>query len=248
MTRRGGEFSAHLVPAEVLSEALTKPTVRAESVLDGIFAQSVVVVESDGDRLVYQTVLEVLSAELHLDVHLATVGGIGGIADTCKLYRTLKIPVAIIADLDMITDKKRLRRVLEIMTSADIANDLSEQSEAIMDAIKKLPPNIDLQKLRHQLGEIVASDSAWNVDSDIELRRKLNRLAQQLDRLRRIKRGGLAEFPPIIANPLNKLLNNLSKYGVFLVPVGELEGWLSDEGITESKEIKCHHCPDHAPE
>lgn len=52
LTRRGREFSAHLVPAEVLAEAVAKPTVRAESVLDGIFAQSVVVLEADGDRLV----------------------------------------------------------------------------------------------------------------------------------------------------------------------------------------------------
>jgi len=55
LVRVGSRFSAHLVPAAVLAEAVEKPTVRAESVLDGIFAQSVVVIEADGDRLVYQT-------------------------------------------------------------------------------------------------------------------------------------------------------------------------------------------------
>ena len=51
LTRRAEKFSAHLVPPTVLTEALAKPTLRAESVLDGIFAQSVVIVEADGDRL-----------------------------------------------------------------------------------------------------------------------------------------------------------------------------------------------------
>jgi hypothetical protein len=75
MTRDQGGFTAHLVPAEVLEEALARPTMRAESVLDGIFAQSVVVIEGDGDRLVYQTVWETLKDELDLDVHFAAVGG-----------------------------------------------------------------------------------------------------------------------------------------------------------------------------
>jgi hypothetical protein len=86
LTRQGRKFSAHLVPAGILADAVAKPTVRAESVLDGIFAQSVVVLEADGDRLVYQTAWETLAEELRLDVHFAAVGGTGGIADTCNLY------------------------------------------------------------------------------------------------------------------------------------------------------------------
>jgi hypothetical protein len=238
MTRREGKFTAHLVPADVLSDALAKPTVRAESVLDGIFAQSVIVVEADGDRLVYQTVLETLSSELRLDVHLATVGGTGGIADTCKLYQRLKIPVAVIADLDMITDPKRLRRVLEVMTSAELVEQLCTLATSVMEDIKSLPPNVDIQEIRTSLRELVASDTIWAVDSDIEARRQLSRAAQQLDRLRRLKRGGIRAFPHQIRSQLEVLSAGLVKCGVFLVPVGELEEWLADAAVKESKESK----------
>lgn len=238
MTRRDGEFLAHLVPAGVLSEALTKPTVRAESVLDGIFAQSVVVVEADGDRLVYQTVWETLAAELRLDVHLAAVGGVGGIADTCKLYRTLKIPVAVIADLDMITDPGRLRQVMESMATESVTADICARSASVMVAIKKLPPTADPDSLRSRLREVVATDSSWKAEGDIATRRELNRIAQQLDRLRRLKRGGVSAFPTDIERPLRELLRRLSDCGVFLVPVGELEEWLADAAIGESKENK----------
>jgi hypothetical protein len=235
MSRRGGQFRAHLVPAEVLSEALTKPTVRAESVLDGIFAQSVIVVESDGDRLVYQTVLETLSTELHLDAHIATVGGVGGIADTCKLYKALKIPVAVIADLDMITDTKRLRRILDILTSNDVADSLTERTQSILDIIKKLPSPIEPQSLRQNIREIVGDDTNWKVGNDAKLRKVFAGIAQALDKPGRIKRGGLSEFPTV---PLGELLDDFAKNGLFLVPVGELEGWLSGAKITESKEVK----------
>src|SRR5256885_3044640 len=38
LTRRHRRFSAHLVPHEALADAVSRPTVRAEAVLDGIFA------------------------------------------------------------------------------------------------------------------------------------------------------------------------------------------------------------------
>jgi len=56
--------------------------------------------------------------------------------------------------------------------------------------------------------------------------------------MRKLKRGGIAEFPEIIATPLRTLIESLKIHGVFLVPVGELEEWLAAEGITDSKEIK----------
>jgi AAA domain, putative AbiEii toxin, Type IV TA system len=238
LTRRENNFSAHLVPAEVLAEAVAKPTVRAESVLDGIFAQSVVVLEADGDRLVYQTVWETLSAELRLDIHFCTVGGTGGIADTCKLYRTLKIPVAVIADLDIITDPGRLRKVLEMMTTPDLASSITDRAKAVMDAIKKLPPTVEIKEVRQKLRGLVPEGTTWQDEQDIVVRKELVRLSQQLDRMRRLKRGGVSALSDVIAEPFRQLLTSLKEIGVFLVPVGELEEWLVDANIQESKENK----------
>jgi hypothetical protein len=237
-SRREGKFCAHLVPAEVLADAVAKPTVRAESVLDGIFAQSVVVLEADGDRLVYQTVWEKLSNELRLDVHFATVGGTGGIADTCKLYRTLKIPVAVIADLDVITDPSRLRRVLDVMATEDAARALTVKAAAIMDEIKKLPPTVSTAEARKKMNNLSIASEAWDGEADIEMRRELLRLTQQLDRMRRLKRGGIGALPDNVAQPLRDLVVSLKEFGVFLVPVGELEEWLAGAQIQESKENK----------
>ena len=238
LTRRKNTFCAHLVPAEVLAEAVAKPTVRAESVLDGIFAQSVVVLEADGDRLVYQTVWERLSTELRLDVHFATVGGTGGIADTCKLYRTLKIPVAVIADLDMITDPGRLRKVLDVMTTSDEASALTSAATSVMDAIRELPPTIAPEEVQERLADLGSRSKSWSDNVDIAIRRDLMRVCHQLDRMRRLKRGGVSAFPTDIAERLDSLLARLKRTGVFLVPVGELEEWLVGANIQESKENK----------
>jgi hypothetical protein len=238
LTHDSGSFSAHLVPSDVLREAVAKPTVRAESVLDGMFAQSVVVIEGDGDRLVYQTAWETLSDELNLDVHFASVGGTGGIADTCKLYRTLRIPVAVLADLDVIADPHRIRRVLEEMAPQDRVEPLVAAARSILDSIRRLPPTVDPEIVRESLKSFIGRDLNWLQDEDVQLRSDLNSIAKQLDRMRALKRGGIPSLPDGISRAAQALVKDLETVGVFLVPVGELEEWLVGAGIEESKNNK----------
>jgi predicted ATP-dependent endonuclease of OLD family len=139
LTQSRGQFHARRVPAHELVAALEKPTLRGESILDGIFSEAVVVVEADGDRLVYNTTWETLAKELRLDIHFAAVGGTGGIADTCRLYRTLHIPVVVVADLDLIADPSLLGRVLDAMVNRQISTSLVEKAKAVVNQIRQLP-------------------------------------------------------------------------------------------------------------
>jgi hypothetical protein len=238
MTRVQGAFSAHLVPPDVISNALAKPTLRAESILDGIFSESVMIVEADGDRLVYNTVLETLSSELRLDVHLAAIGGTGGIADTCGLYRKLRIPVAVIADLDVIADVDRLKRIVEVLVPPNEAQSLQDSAKFLIEEVRKLPPTVDETTFKQRLLAISQMGTNWTNADDIPLRRDLNKLANDLDRMRRLKSGGISNFPESISSHLRDLLNKLKTHGIFLVPVGELEGWLAPEHIKSAKSNK----------
>lgn len=204
--------------------------------LDGIFAQGVIVIEADSDRLVYQTTWETMAEEFHQDIHFATVGGTGGIADTCKLYRTLRIPVAVVADLDVITDPAKLKKILEVMTDATQAKKLVEEARTVAEGIRKQPPTISPAAVKDSLAAISLDGDDWVGESDIHVRRELNRLAEQVDRMRQLKRGGIAGLPSSVASAAITLLLKLSSVGVFLVPVGEFEEWLETYKIQESKQ------------
>jgi hypothetical protein len=238
LTRNQGSFVAHRLAADELASALKKPTLRAESVLDGIFSESVVVVEADGDRLVYHTTWETLSKELMMDVHFAAVGGTGGIADICKLYRTFDIPVAVIADLDLVVDLDKLRRILRALIDEDQADALVEQAKVIADEIRKFPPTVDAEGLKRRLSELRDLPMVWENSDDINIRRQLNGLSEDLDRMRRVKDGGLSNLPENISKPLGHLIELLREVGLFLVPVGRLEWWLATEEIAVSKKRK----------
>ena len=224
LKRRGGSFSVHRLSADELVEALNKPTLRAESVLDGVFSESAVVLEADGDRLVYHTAWETLSAELRLDVHFAAVGGTGGIADICTLYRRLDVPVAVIADLDVVADLKRLRRIVISLTSPDAAGPILDKAQLVAEEIRKCPPTVDPSLFSQKLREIGELSTVWENGDDILVHQRLRELTHGLDRMRRIKAGGVVTLPIQISAPLTELVDLLRSIGLFLVPVGELEG------------------------
>src|SRR5262249_46915638 len=170
----------------------------------------------------YQTVWESLSTELHLDVHFAAVGGTGGIAETCRLYRALKIPIAVIVDLDIIADPDKLARIAKAMAGPKEADSLIAEAAGIAEEIRKLPPTVTPDDVRGDLSAIISAPLSWCAEADVACRRELNRIAKNLDRMRTLKRGGVAAFSEPLRGRIEKYIIEMAKAGVFLVPVGEL--------------------------
>lgn len=239
LTQSASGFHATQVSSETLSEAMRKPTVRAETVLDGIFSQAVAIVEADGDRIVYQTAWDKVGAELNFDIHFATVGGLGGIADTCGLYKVLGIPVSVIADLDVVSDKDRFKKIVaSLIDDNDAIKGFTDRVQVVIDLIRDMPPNISEDDTKKKLVELADTTHDWSDGTDTALRSKLNSLSNTLYRMRALKEGGLDDLPEEVSNPLGELATDLREIGLFLVPVGELEWWLKDCGIKSSKRKK----------
>jgi hypothetical protein len=239
LTRRQKAFSAYLVPAAELTDALTRPTLKAEAVLDGIFAQAVIVVEADGDRAVYQAALETLQSDLRIDVHFATVGGTGGIADTARLYRTLQIPIAVVADLDMIVDSDRMAKVLHALVDDAVERQrMIATCKQVAALIRGLPPEAAPTDIAAQLLALSQTRMSWDDDDDIDLKKQLSGIVHSIDRMRRLKKGGVNAYPAELSSSLADVLSDLCDAGLFLVPVGELEEWLAKPKVAMSKSNK----------
>jgi hypothetical protein len=240
LSRHERLFDAHLVPAHELEDALPRPTLRAEAVLDGIFAQGIIVVEADGDRLVYQAAWETIQSEFRIDVHFSTVGGTGGISDTCRLYRTLRIPIAVIADLDMLMDAERIRRVLQsLIGDPSLQDAIFGECKQISEQIRRIPPLISASELANELDSVRCSSMNWDAGEDDVVKRRLRELTTRLDRMGRLKRGGVTSYSDNqLGARISDLLQKLTAFGLFLVPVGELEEWLASHSVGESKSNK----------
>jgi len=225
LTRTNDAFRAHLLDPHTLAQATSKPAVKAEAILQGTFSSGVVVVEGDGDRLVYQAVWQALSQELDPDVSFVAVSGIGGIADACRLYRALRIPVAVVADLDLVSDFDKLHRVVSELADLETANTIVTRARAVVVAIRNLAPSIMAGEVVEVLRSILAMPMNWNTGDDARVVQALGSLRNRLERSRRLKEG-IDALPVDLLQALGQLLNELSALGVFAVPVGELEHWL----------------------
>ncbi len=239
MTRNSSGFSAHYVESSILREALKKPTVRAETILDGIFSQGVAVVEGDSDRTVYQACWEAINDKFNLDIHFATVGGTGGMADTCQMYQILGIPVTVICDLDVLTTPTQLLQILDALSVEEaqletIASEINEVAEYL----QKLPPTVDESQAKKAMAELSEAEYNWKSGDDRTLLTKLSKLRNSINGMRRLKRGGIEALPDEVRPKTLQLIESLAVHGLFILKIGELEEWLSKEGLSASKNNK----------
>ncbi len=155
------------------------------------------------------------------------MGGIGGIADTCRLYRNLKIPVCVIADLDLLRELETFERVVKSLCSAEQTGEVMTATRKIIADTKALGPIYSETELQSKLKAICELKLNWsNVEQLQEVRRTLSGLNAGLSLTARLKSGleSLRSYP--IYPDLEALLATCRRLGLFLVPCGELEGWV----------------------
>ncbi len=226
LTHVGDHFRGELVPYETLRACIERPSTKAEAILDGVFAEAVTIVESEGDRIVYSATRENVVDDFRHDVHFVSVGGIGGIASTCRLYRELRIPQTVIADLDLVLNHDRLNDIVSVL-SPDAKSRILSQAKDIADAVRELGPPIDSDSAKSQLAELSRRNSDWTDGEFKEVRKLLLELADNLSPSARLKRGGVSNLGehPSLRSQLSRLISECVRIGLFLVPVGELEYW-----------------------
>jgi hypothetical protein len=115
---------------------------------------------------------------------------------------------------------------------------LFEKSQSVIEYIRKLSPLIAEVEFGKRLADIAEAPTNWQNGDDFIICKNLRTLSNELDRMHRLKGGGVDGFPDVVATPLKELVASLRKTGIFLAPVGELEGWLASENISESKTNK----------
>ncbi|HEV3438663.1 MAG TPA: TOPRIM nucleotidyl transferase/hydrolase domain-containing protein [Gemmata sp.] len=227
LTRNGSQFSGKKVSHETIRACIDKPATKIETILDGLFAEAIAVVESEGDRLVYSTTWEKIAADFRHDVHFVSVGGLGGMADTCQLYKNLKIPVCLIADLDLLRELGTFESILTALASSEQTWDAMQKCKNIIQQIKALGPIHSESEVDRTLRAILAEPLNWSDTEQLgRVRRALGDLSAGLSETARLKLGLESLSNQAIYHDLKAFLGECRSLGVFLVPCGELEDWV----------------------
>jgi hypothetical protein len=150
-------------------------------------------------------------------------------ADTCQLYKNLKIPVCLVADLDLLRELGTFKSILTALASSDAVRESMQKCQRIIEHIKGLGPLDSVVDVTKELNAILAMSLDWSNSEQLKtVRGKLGDLSAGLSETARLKLGVERLDDNAIKHDLKAYLGDLRSLGVFLVPCGELEDWVPD--------------------
>ncbi len=207
-------------------EAISKdPLARYSGILDAIFYKHVILCESDTDCHFYRTILDTdfVSGDHEPDVLFVQTSGKHRMSKLGDVARGLGVPFSMILDVDVLNDKNLFRRLVN--TAGAEWNEIEPIWKIVYDAInsqrvsltaKQLVSAIEetLQKLNNK--EITAKDFISEVRESVKSNSPWDH----------VKRAGRNALPPgITVENFDALLEICGNFGLWIVPVGELEGF-----------------------
>jgi hypothetical protein len=206
------------------------PIMKFTSVLSGVFHQRVIICESDADCMFYSSVLDIpaVHGSQFPDVLFVQAGGKHRMATLAEALRSLDVDVDVIADFDLLNDESVVEGAVKAL-GGDWA-EVRTQVGPLKAAIEQRKPWLNAVEVAKGIREILdkipsAGEFPRTARADIE---SLFRKASPWDA---IKTAGEAAVPGGDATKhYGKLQALCNAFGLWIVPVGELEGFCRFEG------------------
>lgn len=230
--RDGGCNKVRLLGNDQINQLWGDPLLRYSNIFDGLFHENVVVCESDGDCRFYAAMLDICVGNLQSDLKRPSVmfthcGGKDRLPVVIRALREVDVPVQAVADFDVLSDEYPLRSIVEALgiVWSDIQSDWLKVKKAVDDKKPDLRTDEVKREICALLDEVTTSNLPSKTDTDI--RRVLKRSSPWAH----AKSVGKAFVPSGDSSvACERLLQKLRGVGLFVVEVGELEGFARTVG------------------
>lgn len=213
----------HLTP-EIANQLVSNPILSSQRVIEGIFHSGVVVCEADSDRAVYQSVASIChnSNREILFIHAHNKQTLALVADVLLHTGT---PVAVIADIDILRPQKDLDDTYKVLVGTDVPTELKEMQKRLDSFVDSRPEEEVFIELKQNVTELMQQldEGKHTLEG---ARSALSRIQRETSKWSAIKRNGVDALPVEEKENALKLIAELAKVRLFVVPVGELEGWI----------------------
>lgn len=214
----------NLLPPNATDNLSKSPILSSQRVIEGIFHKGVVVCEADADRAVYQSVASVehMSNQEILFIHSHNKQTH---KDVAKLLIEAKIPVALIVDIDIFNGDADLKNILEILGDSLENVDLLEKRKVIAESVNTVSENEILEHVKNEIR--LFSEQLERGEHTLNgAKSAYKRIEKEFISWKDVKDKGVIGFSSDIQPTAIALINALKAKGIFVVPVGELEGWM----------------------
>lgn len=203
---------------------------RFSRVFDGIFFEHVIICEADADCMFYQSVLNLpsISGDRRPDALFVHAAGKHRMAKLAETLRSLDVPVTVIADIDILDDEGTFRNLFEKLGGN--WEEVRTHWKAVHDAVfSRRPP-----RSAEQIVDLIRTELegvSGNGDFPKERERAIRRVFKDASPWGAMKGSGRNALPPGEATRhFDQLCGNCSDHRLWIVQVGELEGFCRSVG------------------
>ncbi len=230
---------ANVLDSATLNQIIIDPLLSSSRVLEGMFYKGVVATEADADAVFYQRLFQKIgSAD---EVHFVNAHNKQTLKKIIDPYKKLGIKFAMIADADVIRDKREFTDILQVTSDDHLKIQILKEREAIINYFQSQNKYEKLCELRTKTKELVeqtiileTADPDAIASALFDFRQSLKKLRDESDELSEFKKNGRAALPDSLKNNFDTLWSYCANIGLFIVTVGELESWLIDYDLDRS--------------
>jgi len=211
------------ITSEATSKLAKSPLLSSQPVLESIFYSGVGVCEADTDRILYQAVaLREFDNHRVLFVHAHNKQTV---KDVLNLLVEATIPVCAIVDIDIMNSEEDLRNIL-LALKQNLSSEALEMRKKVAMVVEGTPDEMLVGALRDPIAQFLHElDEKKHTPSSA--RSVLRQAYRKLSKWAHVKRHGLVGVPEQERSTAAKLIERAKEFGLFIVPVGELEGWIN---------------------
>ena len=209
----------------------TDPLMKYSSVLSGVFHDRVIICESDSDCMFYSSLLDL--PEVHgsrqPDVFFVHANGKDRMAALAKALRELDVPVDVIADIDILRSDDVLKNIVETLGGNWVA--IESMVNTVCCSIEQHKPWLNAREIKQALLEKLNAMPSEEGEFPRGKRSEIEAIFRKATPWDAVKEAGEAAIPAGQATQQFEMLKEHCKQvGLWIVPVGELEGFCKSIG------------------
>lgn len=216
---------------EIAKDALT----RYSGVFKGIFYKHVIITESDGDCQFYSSILNLksIAGEKQPDVLFVHAAGKHRMAQLAETLRSLDVPVSIIADIDILNEENTFKNLFQTMGGSWV--DIETHWRTVKNDVESRSPPLNSEQIKRLIFKALEPvEGVGGFPKKVE--NAIKTIFKTASPWEGVKQAGRSALKGPSVSHFDQLARKCGERGVWIVPVGELEGFC--------RSIEARHGPD----
>lgn len=229
ITREGDSNSFSVLDNEKLGTVWSDPLLKYSNIMSSLFHKTVVLCESDSDCRMYSLIEGRMkqAAGRYSETLFIHCGGKQRMARTASALRALDIDVRLIPDIDVLNDENVFRGILQAFGIG--WDEVKDNYKTFVSNLHSPKEKVERARAKALIGAVLDGSGEQFLSRD-EITR-INDAVSTVSKWKALKLSGEAAIPAgDAARAYGRIDGLLRAHGIYIVPVGELERFITAVG------------------